>query len=1787
MQRIQDSDYYQNFSYSIQSEVQEKDFSDVVDSNIHPSGYKNFSDLVIKTLPTVGLGRTNSTNQQTLAPRVVDNAAGIKVDIDNVASFLVTNDYDFATEETISTGLSKFISFQNRKIKNLLSIVSARVELIDDISTEFNAKTETFSGNHIFQSATPNGITITSGGTGNLTATTGTSYEAYSGILTIETTANHGLSSGAKVRLADNSIVFTCDKDNHSTLHPYPRSTDPASGADLTVTPIFSATDTTLSVTSSTGFGINDYLKIDDEILQVTAAVSGNNLTVTRGQLKTSYVSHSASSQITLIKAAGTTSTVNQGSTFTNSNTTLIIASATGFNTNDYIKINDEILQIAGKTSNTLTVTRGALGTFAVSHTDGSTVTLLTVQNNKTTINETRTFTVVTNTPIVGGQIVGLSSFRLTSQTGAVPLFSKRFNPGDPLSRNITVGSDVITINNHGFQLGEEIKYDRNNNTAVGINPSGIMPSSVFIHTRLDNNRFKLSTTRGGSAFTIRTLGSGTEHFFNTINPENKTLIQVDGMIQSPLHNRSVNLDLKTNVTLNATTLKLQAGVFNGSAVGLTTVKLNDIIQIEDELVRVKTVGVPAADDVTVERGFLGTTPAAHASTVTPKMKGGNFRIEKDVIFFATPPYGPTGGVGVGTQSTFAGRVFSRRDITKNFIFDDISHQFTGETGVGRTFTLLQNEQNVSGIITAVTSGSRVINYGVVLINGIFQRPTVDYDLVLRDEQNNGAIAIGASISFRGQTLLTIPKGGKVDEVDPVTLGQNYQPRIPAGASAVVNGSGVITGVNMLANGSGYFSGSVNVEVHNPLGTGTPAVLAATVGTGNSAGMITGINVTSGGSGYNAQFPPVIKVGIATGYTNLSVTGSGIGTDLKIDAQVGAGGSIIDFNIREKGFGYKNGEVLPVQGIPFRKGVGITTSPFTLTVKSTIDDKFAGFSFGQLVPLDDFSAEFDGLKKSFVLTQTNITKEVVTILSLDTSIDATNNLLIFINDVLQKPRENFTLEGGTTVNFVEPPVSGSKLQVLFFRGGNDDIETLNPIQTVKVGDKLQLLQDLQVPNQSDRVISDLTDVSRVETPSYGGGGISTNPSLLRVVSWKKQDRDLVVDGVTVGKDRALQAANFFPNARLLRNVGVSSGTTYVDNAFPLFSAYDNRTSNDSIPGLIEFVNTQDISVGRAVANVSTGGKVTSITVTQGGAGHQNTPTVSIANFNRLPSGINTTSFETIPLIKEVGRTWNRVTTPVDIRFNDIDYTPEGVFVAVGSTSGIHTSTDGNNWTVATTGNFGTFKGVVGLSSEVVAVGGAGTIARSTNAASSFTGTNIYSRKQVGFIPTYTPQNIPQSLNAAAVGSYIFPNAITGISTTTPHERVVVVGAAGTILYTEPGLAGLTTSFVIANQFANKDFSDVAYHDGTFIAVGLGSTNGSAIYRSIDGETWSGVTTTSITKNLKGVAYGKDKWIAVGQDSIIISSVDDGNSWSTVSAGGTFQLNSVHYENNVWLAVGGAGMAMNSIDGSTWFKKHVVAGGSPLGFQLNGVVYGDNKMVAVGYGSTPVWSGYEKVGATATATIGAGGTISAITVTDGGFGYTVNTNPTVLLSQETITREQCSTVNVSGDYGVITTAEYKTSGPNSLPAIELTLDSDVFLNEAAFGNIGRSTIAVGDYFVVYNSRVGTAGTGPTSIDKDSNIVGQGTTMIDNIYKVETVTNVNASTVKIACNVKSYAAGIVTTASGPNLGYYSFGKLTNITRSSSPKSFSSNNLNGYVGVTTSSLVRRINPLAVTYSNFDQSS
>jgi hypothetical protein len=69
----------------------------------------------------------------------------------------------------------------------------------------------------------------------------GAIYDPATGSLLLDI-ANHGLSIGDRVKIADNGLTFTCTQDNNQTNHTYPRTTDPASGQYLEITA--AATDT-------------------------------------------------------------------------------------------------------------------------------------------------------------------------------------------------------------------------------------------------------------------------------------------------------------------------------------------------------------------------------------------------------------------------------------------------------------------------------------------------------------------------------------------------------------------------------------------------------------------------------------------------------------------------------------------------------------------------------------------------------------------------------------------------------------------------------------------------------------------------------------------------------------------------------------------------------------------------------------------------------------------------------------------------------------------------------------------------------------------------------------------------------------------------------------------------------------------------------------------------------------------------------------------------------------------------------------------------------------------------------------------------------------------------------------------------------------------------------------------------------------------------------------------------------------------------------------------------------
>ena len=106
---------------------------------------------------------------------------------------------------------------------------------------------------HYFERARDNAVEVVSGtgGYSSFTATTGTSYNPANGDLVIKTASAHGLSVGNLIRINDGGITFTCATDSNGSLHPYPRSTDPASNKILTITAVTTDTFTVNVGTSS------------------------------------------------------------------------------------------------------------------------------------------------------------------------------------------------------------------------------------------------------------------------------------------------------------------------------------------------------------------------------------------------------------------------------------------------------------------------------------------------------------------------------------------------------------------------------------------------------------------------------------------------------------------------------------------------------------------------------------------------------------------------------------------------------------------------------------------------------------------------------------------------------------------------------------------------------------------------------------------------------------------------------------------------------------------------------------------------------------------------------------------------------------------------------------------------------------------------------------------------------------------------------------------------------------------------------------------------------------------------------------------------------------------------------------------------------------------------------------------------------------------------------------------------------------------------------------------------
>jgi hypothetical protein len=837
--------------------------------------------------------------------------------------------------------------------------------------------------------------------------------------------------------------------------------------------------------------------------------------------------------------------------------------------------------------------------------------------------------------------------FELTHKND--PIFERHFIGSASTVVNTT--SNVISIPNHFFVTGEQVKYTHagaGTTQAIGIATTSFvsvgstdkLPEEVYI-VKVDINNVKLARSAEDAlkfipkVLDITSVGIGTLHRFVATNQNAKVIVALDNLIQSP-------------IVSTATTTTLSKNAFTTSDIiffnQITSFFGGDLIRIGDEIMRIDGVGIGSTNAIQVRRPRLGTSIAGYSTGALVTKVSGNYNIVDNVLNFAEAPFGniplssPTNRpderdwVGIATGSSFQGRSFIRSGIInssdetyhKNYIFSDIS---SGFNGINKTFTLTSNGTNATGIQT---------ENAIVLINDIFQGPGLTYDYTLLESAGITSITFtgaATSVSYDVNNA-SIPRGGVIVSVGS-TEGFGYQPLVSAGGTATVSVAGTISAISIGNSGSGYRSGAQVVKVGVALSsTSIPTIQF--IGTASvSNGSIVSIAITNPGTGYTSTNPPYVIFDDPLSYSNIpliySSASSGIGTQAKVNIVVGQGSSVIDFEIINTGYGYGDGQILtvPIGGATGIPTTGSSFNEFQLTIQKTFVDEFTGWSIGELQVLDRLDDRFDGQTVAFPIT---LSSNLISILSSKGSnINVQDTLLIFINDVLQVPGKGYTFPGGSIITFAEPPKVGDTSKIIFYRGsGSVDVVDVDVLETVKVGDELTINYDPsrgQSPTlqEEERTVTSINSTDLVNTNPYFGPGNISDETLERPVVWCRQTEDKIINELPIGKDRILYEAAITPTSYLIQPVGVGNTILRVDNVRPFFNPTNENNAGGSSPLAFQnsvIIISQDNKVGAsATAVVSIAGTITSIVINDGGVGYITTPTVSISQ----PIGFGTTA----------------------------------------------------------------------------------------------------------------------------------------------------------------------------------------------------------------------------------------------------------------------------------------------------------------------------------------------------------------------------------------------------------------------------------------------------------------------------------------------------------------------------------------------------------------------------------
>jgi hypothetical protein len=223
-------------------------------------------------------------------------------------------------------------------------------------------------------------------------------------------------------------------------------------------------------------------------------------------------------------------------------------------------------------------------------------------------------------------------------------------------------------------------------------------------------------------------------------------------------------------------------------------------------------------------------------------------------------------------------------------------------------------------------------------------------------------------------------------------------------------------------------------------------------------------------------------------------------------------------------------------------------------------------------------------------------------------------------------------------------------------------------------------------------------------------------------------------------------------------------------------------------------------------------------------------------------------------------------------------------------------------------------------------------------------------------------------------------------------------------------------------------------------------------------------------------------------------------------------------------------------------------------------------------------------ATATATL-TGDTVSAITVSTPGVGYTSTSVPQVLIEAPKLTKETNRTTLYEGDFGDIvglTSTSVGVASTGFVMDFFIPIDSFLRNTKVVGAAVTLSDISVGDYFTVRNSNVGS---GVTSLYQPGGTLGVTTQFLDSVFEVASVSVATTAVAGVGITyVKRVTVSVEDLGDITGIGLtefygeFSWGKITLGGRVNA-SAFDAYTLRGTSGITTGGFVGRVEPLKLT--------